>query len=189
MARIGILLCNCFGEIGRTVDLKSIKARLEADPAVDSVTIVESLCLPGDAAGAHSLIRERGMGKVLIGACSPYGKMEFVKLGLAKEGTDVRTVRTVDLREGCAWVHGKDPEGATHKAANQLDMEIALLQNMRDSKDIGIRVQQEALVIGAGPAGLCSGRRPSLCGTRSLSSRGRPCRSCRRPGGCRRSWI
>jgi len=154
MARIGILLCNCFGEIGRTVDLKSIKARLEADPAVDSVTIVESLCLPGDAAGAHSLIRERGMGKVLIGACSPYGKMEFVKLGLAKEGTDVRTVRTVDLREGCAWVHGKDPEGATHKAANQLDMEIALLQNMRDSKDIGIRVQQEALVIGAGPAGL-----------------------------------
>jgi heterodisulfide reductase subunit A len=154
MARIGILLCNCFGEIGRTVDLESIKARLDADPAVDSVTIVDSLCLPGDAARAHTLIRERGMGKVLIGACSPYGKMEFVKLGLAKEGTDIRTVRTVDLREGCAWVHGKDAEGATHKAANQLDMEIALLQNMRDSKDVNLRVQQEALVIGAGPAGL-----------------------------------
>ena len=86
------------------------------------------------AANAHSLIRERGIGKVLIGACSPFGKMEFVKLGLAKEGTDVRTVRAVDLREGCAWVHGRNAEGATHRAANQLDMELALLQNMRDSK-------------------------------------------------------
>ncbi len=154
MARIGVILCNCFGEIGKVIDLHSLKKRFENDPSVDSVTIVESLCLPGDTAKAHSLIRERGIGKVLIGACSPFGKMEFVKLCLAKEGTDVRTVRTVDLREGCAWVHGRNAEGATHKAANQLDMDLALLQNMQDSKDVTLRVQQEALVIGAGPAGL-----------------------------------
>ena len=47
MARIGVILCNCFGEIGKVIDLESIRKRLEADPAVDSVTIVESLCLPG----------------------------------------------------------------------------------------------------------------------------------------------
>jgi len=154
MAKIGVILCNCFGEIGRTVDLESIRKSLVSDPAVDFVTVRESLCMPGDASGCHALIRERGIGKVLIGACSPYGKMEFVRLALAKEGTNVRTVHMVDLREGCAWVHGKDPQGATRKAANQLDMEIALLQNMRDSKDVNLRVQQEALVIGAGPAGL-----------------------------------
>ncbi len=154
MAKTGVILCNCFGEIGKVIDLHSLKKRIENDPAVDSVTIVESLCLPGDAAKTHSLMLERGIGKVVLGACSPFGKMEFVKLGLEKEGADVRSVRTVDLREGCAWVHGKDAEGATRKAANQLDMEIGLLQIMRDSKDIAIRVQQEALVIGAGPAGL-----------------------------------
>jgi len=154
MSKISIFLCNCFGEIGKIIDLESIRKKLETDPAVDSVTIVESLCLPGDAARAHSVIRERGMGKVLIGACSPYGNMEYVRLALAKEGTNVRTVRMVDLREGCAWVHGKNPQGATRKAASQLDMELALLQNMQNSKDVAIQVQQEALVIGAGPAGL-----------------------------------
>ena len=154
MAKIGVILCNCFGEIGRVVDLESLKTRLEADPAVDFVTIRDSLCLPGDAARTQALIRERGIGKVILGACSTYGKMEFVRLALAREGTDVRTVRAVDLREGCAWVHGKDPEGASRRAANQIDMEIALLQNRQDSKDVAIRVQQEALVIGAGPAGL-----------------------------------
>ncbi|HET6489392.1 MAG TPA: FAD-dependent oxidoreductase [Syntrophales bacterium] len=154
MSKISLFLCNCFGEIGKVIDLESLKKRLETDPAVESITIVDSLCMPGDAAKAQVLIRERGIGKVLIGGCSPYGKMEFVKLGLAKEGTDIRTVRTVDLREGCAWIHGKDPEGATRKAANQLEMELALLQNMRDSKDVAIGLQQEALVIGAGPAGL-----------------------------------
>ncbi len=154
MARIGVILCNCFGEIGRVVDLESLKARLETGPSVDFVSIQESLCLPGDAARVHALIRERGIGKVIIGACSSYGKMEFVKLGLAREGVDLRKVRTVDLREGCAWVHGKDPEGASQKAYNQLDMELALLQNRRESKDVTVRVQPEALVIGAGPAGL-----------------------------------
>jgi heterodisulfide reductase subunit A len=154
MSKISVFLCNCFGEIGKVIDLESLKKRFETDPAVESVTIMDSLCMPGDTTKAQILIRERGIGKVLIGACSPYGKMEFVKLGLAKEGTDVRAVRTVDLREGCAWIHGKDPEGATRKAANQLDMELALLQNRRDSKDVAVRLQQEALVIGAGPAGL-----------------------------------
>jgi heterodisulfide reductase subunit A len=166
MARIGVILCNCFGEIGKVIDLESLKKRLETDPAVESVTIMDSLCLPGDAAKAQVPIRERGIGTVLVGACSPYGKMEFVKLGLAKEGTNVRTVRTVDLREGCAWIHGKDPEGATRKAANQLDMELALLQNRKDSKDVAVRLQQEALVIGAGPSGLSA-----ACGLARLGFR------------------
>ncbi len=166
MSKVGVFLCNCFGEIGKVIDLESLKNRLEADPYVDSVTIVESLCLPGDTSQAHAMIRGREIGKVLIGACSHYGKMEFVKLGLAKEGTDVRTVRTVDLREGCAWIHGKDAEGATKKAANQLDMELALLRNRKESKDLAIRVQQEALVIGAGPAGLSA-----ACGLARLGFR------------------
>jgi heterodisulfide reductase subunit A-like polyferredoxin len=154
MAKIGVILCNCFGEIGNTVNLESIRERLASDPSVDFVTIRESLCQPGDASAVHDMIRERGIGKVLLGACSPYGRMELVRLGLAKEGVDVRTLRAVDLREGCAWIHGKDPGGATRKAANQLDMELAFLQNMQDSKDVDIRVRREALVIGAGPAGL-----------------------------------
>jgi len=102
MSKVSIFLCNCFGEIGKVIDLESLKKRFETDPAVESVTIVDSLCMPGDTTKAQILIRERGIGKVLIGGCSPYGKMEFVKLGLAKEGTDIRSVRTVDLREGCA---------------------------------------------------------------------------------------
>ena len=164
MARIGVILCNCFGEIGNVIHLESLKKRLETDTAVKSVTIVDSLCMPGDAAKAQVSIREGGIDKVLIGGCSPYGKMEFVKLGLAKEGT--RTVRTVDLREGCAWIHGTDPEEATRKAANQIDMELALLQYMRDSKDVAIEVRQEALVIGAGPAGLSA-----ACGLARLGFR------------------
>ncbi len=166
MSKISVILCNCFGEIGKVIDLESLKKRLETDPAVKAVMIVESLCLPGNAAKTQVFIRESGIGKVLIGSCSPYGKMEFVKLGLAKEGTHVRAVRTVDLREGCAWIHGKDPEGATRKAANQLDMELALLRNRGESKDLALRVQQEALVIGAGPAGLSA-----ACGLARLGFR------------------
>ncbi len=152
--KIGVILCKCFGEIGGVIDLETLKRQLEGHPAVDSVTIVESLCLPGDAARASAWIRERALERLVMGACSFYGKTESVKLGLAEEGIDVRTVRSVDLREGCAWIHGKDPDGATVKAADQLDMEVANLQNRQDSKDVTIGIRPEALVIGAGPAGL-----------------------------------
>ena len=74
MSRISVILCNCFGEIGKVIDLESLKKRLETDPAVESVTIVDSLCMPGDAAKAQVSIREGGIGKVLIGGCSPTGK-------------------------------------------------------------------------------------------------------------------
>jgi heterodisulfide reductase subunit A len=154
MSKITVFLCNCFGEIGKVIDLEALKKRFESDPAVDGVSIMESLCLASDVERALEAIQDREIGKVLIGACSPYGRMEFVKLGLVKKGAELRHVRMVDLREGCAWIHGHDPEGAFRKAANQLDMELALLKDMWDSKDIAVRVQQEALVIGAGTAGL-----------------------------------
>ncbi len=166
MPKVTVFLCDCFGEIGKVIDLESIRKRFNADPAVDGVTITESLCLASDVERALSAIHDRGIGKVLIGACSPYGRMEFVRLGLVKKGAELRHVRTVDLREGCAWIHRKDPEGAFRKAASQLDMELALLQNMQDSKDITVRLQQETLVIGAGPAGLSA-----ACGLARLGFR------------------
>ena len=62
MAKIGVILCNCFGEIGNTVNLESIRERLASDPSVDFVTIRESLCQPGDASAVHAMLRERGRG-------------------------------------------------------------------------------------------------------------------------------
>jgi len=154
MAGILTILCRCFGELDEALGLAAIQARLEGRPDIAAVETADSLCLPGDAEAVMSRVRARGAEKVLIGCCSPFGRGDFLKDELIRSGLAHSSVRSVDLREGCAWIHGKDPKGAREKAWNLLDMGLASLGRAGRSDDVAVRVQPRALVIGAGAAGL-----------------------------------
>jgi heterodisulfide reductase subunit A len=154
MAGILTILCRCFGELDSALDFAAVRARLEGHPDVAAVETADSLCMPGDAGAMVSRVRERGVEKVLIGCCSSFGRGDILKDELIREGLFPASVRSIDLREGCAWIHGKDPGGARKKAWNLLDMGLASLSRSGRSADVSIRIQQRTLVIGAGPAGL-----------------------------------
>jgi heterodisulfide reductase subunit A len=156
MPGILTILCRCFGELDSALDLSGIRARLEAHPDVASVEMADSLCLPGDVGAMVSRVRGTCVEKVLIGCCSPFGRGDLLRSELIREGLTSSFVRSVDLREGCAWIHAKDSAGARKKAWNLLDMGLASLRHAGPSGDVAIRVQPRALVIGAGPAGLSS---------------------------------
>jgi heterodisulfide reductase subunit A len=71
-----------------------------------------------------------------------------------KGGIKRSAIGLVDLREACAWIHQDDPERATEKAWDLIWMEIAALHYRRESDDVTVSVCPEAMVVGAGPAGL-----------------------------------
>jgi heterodisulfide reductase subunit A len=71
-----------------------------------------------------------------------------------RRGIKRSAIGLVDLREACAWIHQDDPERATEKAWDLIRMEIAALHYRRESDNVTVRVRPEAMVVGAGPAGL-----------------------------------
>lgn len=154
MSEIGVFLCRCFGEVNRVIDLDSLHIKLEEYPSVVFSSVFESLCLVDDIDKTASRIRESGLERVVIVGCSHLGSGGAVVDGLVKQGIKRSAIGLVDLREGCAWIHQDDPVKATEKAWDLIRMEIAALHYRTASDDVTVSVCPEAMVVGAGPAGL-----------------------------------
>ncbi len=154
MSKVAVLLCRCFGEVDGVIDLDALRKKTEEDVSVAFSCVVDSLCLEVDIEKPLSLIRESGAEKVVIGSCSSLGKGDAVVETLVREGIHRSRIGLVDLREGCAWIHRDDPQGATDKALNLIRMEMGALSYRHGSDDVTIRVCPEAMIVGAGPAGL-----------------------------------
>ncbi|MBW2651086.1 MAG: CoB--CoM heterodisulfide reductase iron-sulfur subunit A family protein [Deltaproteobacteria bacterium] len=156
MANITVFLCRCFGEIDNAIDFDLLRKELSKDTSVSSVSIVDSLCLEADIEKAASQIKETKADRVLIAACPTLSRGNLPVDGLIKEGIERHKIDLVDIREGCAWIHGNDPEGAVKKAKDLINMGLAALQHKEASKDMRVSVHPDALIIGAGPAGLAA---------------------------------
>jgi heterodisulfide reductase subunit A len=91
---------------------------------------------------------------VVIGGCSHLARGGAIIDGLVQGGIKRSDIGLVDLREACAWIHQDDPERATEKAWDLIRMEIAALHYRRESDDVTVSVCPEAMIVGAGPAGM-----------------------------------
>ena len=154
MSRIAVFLCRCFGEIDHVIDLDALQKNIKNNPSIVFTSIADSLCLADDIKKAAFLIREGGAEKVVIGGCSFLGRVTDIINGLVHEGIKRSHIGLVDLRESCAWIHRDDPHNATIKAENLIRMEIAALHYRQESGNTAVKVCPEAMIVGAGPAGL-----------------------------------
>ena len=158
MSGIAVFLCRCFGEVNHVIDLDSLQKKAERNNDVVSSAVCESLCLADDIEKTASRIRESGAEKVVIGGCSHLARGGAVVDALVERGIKRSAIGLVDLREACAWIHKDHPEGATEKAWDLISMEIAGLHHRRASDDVTVSVCPEAMIVGAGPAGLSAAR-------------------------------
>ncbi len=154
MAHPIVFLCRCFGEIEEVIDIPELRDKLASGAPVSSVRMLESLCLEDDLKKVASIIRDSGEERALIAACSRLSRGDSILGGLSKEGINTSHIELVDIREGCAWIHGGDPTGASQKAFDLIYMGLASLEHKWASKDAWAQVCPEALILGAGPAGL-----------------------------------
>jgi heterodisulfide reductase subunit A len=140
------------------IDLDSLEKKSEKNDAVVFSSICESLCLTDDVEKAALRIRESGADKVVIGGCSHLARGSAIIDGLLQQGMKRSAIGLVDLREACAWIHANEPAKATEKAWDLIRMEIAGLHHRRESDNVTVGVCPEAMIVGAGPAGLSAAR-------------------------------
>jgi len=150
------ILCRCCGQIEPAVDLQALRERIDREAGVVSVEVRDSLCLPEDGAAIVKAVESSGADRILLAACSQYGKAGAVVSALCARGIDRSRVRLVDIREGCAWIHRGDRTAATAKACDLLCMGLGFLRYGGCSTDAVVAVRPECLVAGAGSAGLAA---------------------------------
>jgi heterodisulfide reductase subunit A len=113
-----------------------------------------AMCSDAGQAMIEADIKENGVNRVVIGACSPSLHEATFRGTVARAGLNPYLYYHLGLREQDSWVHGDDPQGATEKAVRMMSAAVAKARLLEPLDAIHLTAEQHALVIGGGVAGL-----------------------------------
>ena len=153
-SKIGVFVCNCGTNIGGVIDVPSVVEYARTLPGV--IYSEENLftCSQDTQDKMTQVIKEKGLNKVVVAACSPKTHEDLFKQTLVNAGLNKYLFEMANIRNHDSWVHAKQPEEATQKAKDLVRMAVAksfLLTSLFENQ---LPVTQSGLVVGGGIAGM-----------------------------------
>lgn len=151
--RIGVFLCYCGRNISDTVDVGELARRVRELDGVSVVLEERFLCSESGQKLIQKEIAAEGLTHVVVGACSPLmHELTFWEV-CRGAGLNPFAVNMANIREQVAWVT-PDREAATEKAFSLVAASVARVRFQRPLEARPLPVEQRALVVGGGIAGL-----------------------------------
>lgn len=154
--KIGVFACHCGANIGRVVDIPSV---VEYSKTLDGVVHAEEglfICSTDAAQQIANTIREKGLNRVVVAACTPKTHEPLFRDTLREGGINQYYFDMANIREHCSWVHSKQKEEATKKAKDIVRMSVARTAHLEPLDEFNLPVNKAALVVGGGIAGMIS---------------------------------
>jgi heterodisulfide reductase subunit A len=152
--RVGVYVCYCGGNISQVIECERVAKVMSGLPNVVAARTDMSLCSDAGQSMIERDIKELGINRVLIGACSPFLHEQTFRGTVTRAGLNSYLYHHVGLREQASWVHHNDTMGATDKAIHLMSAGLAKARLLGPLDPIRLPAAQHALVIGGGVAGL-----------------------------------
>ncbi len=153
MKRVGVFLCWCGSNIAATVDVGKVAERVRLLPGVVHVEENKYTCSEPGQASIIKAIKEHGLERVVVAACSPRLHEPTFRRTLETAGLNPYFLEMANVREHCSWVH-PDREKATDKAFDLVRMAVARVLKNEPLARGSITIEKRALVLGGGIAGI-----------------------------------
>ncbi|OLS19749.1 MAG: CoB--CoM heterodisulfide reductase iron-sulfur subunit A [Candidatus Heimdallarchaeota archaeon LC_3] len=154
--KIGVFICACGKNIGKVVDVEAVKDYTEG---LDNVVYVETNKYTCSEVGQRKIeeaVKKHGLDRFVVSACSPRLHGETFSRCATKCGVNGYMTEMANIREHCSWVHSKEPEKATEKAKELVEMQVAKIRHNEPLDVVIVPVEKTALVIGGGIGGIQS---------------------------------
>lgn len=152
--KIGVYICNCGGNISDVVQTEQVAKALGKLPNVAASRSFMFMCSdPGQKLIADD-IKERGVNRVVVGACSIFLHEKTFRGTVERAGLNPYLYYHIGLREQDSWVHHSHPKEATEKAMRMMAAGISKARCMKPLQPVQLPAEKHALVIGGGVAGL-----------------------------------
>ena len=154
--KIGVFVCHCGANISRIVSVPSTVEYALSLPNV--VYAQEQLfsCATNSAKEISDMVKEKGLNRLVIAACSPRTLEPLFRDTLREAGINQYYLDMANIREHCSWVHAKEKEDASQKAKDLIRMSVARACHLEPLQDFELQVNKTALIVGGGLAGLTS---------------------------------
>jgi heterodisulfide reductase subunit A len=152
--RVGVFACHCGANIGRVVDIPSL---VDYSLTLKNVVHAEDglfICSTDAAEQIANTIREKGLNRVVVAACTPRTHEPLFRDTLREGGINQYFFDMANIREHCSWVHSKQKEEATEKAKDIVRMSVARTTHLEPLEEFDLPVNKTALVVGGGLAGM-----------------------------------
>jgi heterodisulfide reductase subunit A2 len=152
--RVGVYVCHCGANIGRSVDVPGTVNYSLSLPHVVHAEESLFICSTEAAQKLSKSIREKGLNRVVVAACTPRTHEPLFRDTLREAGINQYFYDMANIREHCSWVHSREKEKATEKAKDIIRMSVARACHLEPLREFGLPVNKSALVVGGGISGM-----------------------------------
>ncbi len=156
--RVGVFVCRCGTNIAGIVDVPAVVDFAKGLPGVVFVEDNMFSCSQDTQDKMSSVIQEQGLNRVVVAACTPKTHEPLFQETLINAGLNKYLFEMVNIRNQCSWVHKDTPESATLKAKDLVRMAVTKAGLLEPLPEPVLNINQNALVIGGGVAGMETAR-------------------------------
>jgi len=153
--RIGIFVCECGGNIGDVVDVKSVVDTVKNWPDVAVAKYHKYLCSKPAQELILDSVKKENLDRVVVASCTPRMHLATFQAVLERAGLNPFMLEFVNIREQDSWVHGPHPSAeATRKAISLIRGGYERSQQLEALQTISEKGSREILIVGGGIAGI-----------------------------------
>ncbi len=154
--KLGIFVCHCGSNIAGTIDVEAVEEYAKTLPNVAYTERNLFSCSQDTQDQLVSRIKEQGLNRIVIAACTPRTHEPLFRETLKAAGLNEYLVEMANIRNHGSWVHSDDPAMATAKAKDLVRMAAAKVTYGTSLQPIDVQITQKALVVGGGVSGMTS---------------------------------
>ena len=151
--KIGVYFCNCGSNIAEKISAAAVAEAVGSFPDSPYVKIVDFICSEDGKLQFEDSLKSEQPDRVVVAACSPRDHEATFRRCLTNAGMNPYLLQIVNIREQIAWVT-EDPAVATEKAIAAIRGAVCRVRLQQPLEKKQLEVCPDALVIGAGPAGM-----------------------------------
>src|SRR5512135_3027022 len=154
--RIGVYVCHCGTNIAGVVDVEEVRdwagQRLK-DRGVVVSREYKFMCSSLGQEMIEKDIRELGLTRVVVAACSPHLHEQTFRAACKRAGLNPYLCELVSIREQDSWVH-TDKKAATEKAKAIISGGVERVIHHAPLEPLHVPIHPATLVVGGGIAGI-----------------------------------
>jgi len=156
--RVGVFVCHCGINISGVVDVKGVRDYARDLPFVEYVSDNLYTCSQDTQVVMREAIEEHKLNRIVVAACTPRTHEALFQETMSDAGLNKYLFEMANIRNQDSWVHSTNPEMATEKAKDLLRMAVSKVVLLEPLQEPELSVNQKALIIGGGVAGMVAAR-------------------------------
>ncbi|MGW8317671.1 MAG: FAD-dependent oxidoreductase [Candidatus Promineifilaceae bacterium] len=152
--KVGIFACTCGQTISQTLDVREVVRQAAMWPNVALAEIIDLACLPEALQHIQDTIKNEGLNRVVIAACSNRTHESLFQRTVRKAGLNPYLVEVVNLRDQCSRVHVEQNTLANRKAVELMRVAYGRVSVAQPVYKAEFTTRAAALIIGGGLSGM-----------------------------------